>query len=97
MHKALHPNSDVDRLYLSRQDGPIGLRSREDVIKSEEINLGRNLKHSNERLLQGFKHVCILEFEKSLNKDDFKTSMREKRMEAWMGNKSTLSLLVICQ
>lgn len=57
----------------------------EDAIKSEENKLGWYLKHSNEKLLQGVKHVGILEFEKRCSKDDFKNSTRERRMEAWMG------------
>ena len=85
MHKGLHPKSDVDRLYLSRKDGGRGLMSCEHVIRSEENNLGWYLKHSKEGLLQGVKHVGILEFEKCCSKDDFKNAMREKRMEAWMG------------
>ena len=85
MHKGLHPKSDVDRRYLSRKDGGRGLLSCKDVIKSEENDLGWYLKPSNERLMQGVKHFGILEFEKSCTKDDFKKSMREKRMKAWMG------------
>ena len=85
MHKGLHPKSDIDRLYLSRKDGGRGLMSCEDTIKSEENNLGWYLKHSKEKLLQGVKHVGILEFEKSCSKTDFKTSIREKRLEVWMG------------
>ena len=59
--------------------------SCEDVIKSEENNLGWYHKHSNEGLLQGVKHIGILEFEKSCGKDDFKKSMREKIKEVWVG------------
>ena len=62
MHKGLHPKSDVDRLYLSRTDGGGGLMSCEHAIRSEENNLGWYLKHSKEGLLQGVKHVRILEF-----------------------------------
>ena len=85
MHKGLHPKSDVDGFYLSRKDGGRGLLSCEAVIKSEENNLGWYLKHSNDRQMQGVKHVGVLQFEKSCNKDDFKKSLREKRMKAWMG------------
>ena len=59
--------------------------SCEHVIRSEENNLGWYLKHSTEGLLEGIKHVGILEFGKSCSKDDFKNAIREKRMEAWMG------------
>ena len=32
MHKALYPRDDVDRLYVSRKDGEIGLASIEDSV-----------------------------------------------------------------
>ena len=32
MHKVLHPRDDVDRLYVSREEGGIGLVSIEDSI-----------------------------------------------------------------
>ena len=32
MHKALHPKSDVDRLYLPRKEGGRGLISVEDTV-----------------------------------------------------------------
>ena len=41
-------------------------------------NLGRYLKHSNESLLQGVKHVGVLEFEKSCSKNDFKKFYERK-------------------
>ena len=40
MHKALHPKSDVDRLYVSREEGGRGLMSCESTIRSDENNLG---------------------------------------------------------
>ena len=33
MHKALHPKSDVDRLYLPRLEGGRGLQSAQDNIR----------------------------------------------------------------
>ena len=96
IHKDLHSRSNIDRLYLCRKDEVSGLMSCEDVIKSEENYLGWYLKHSNERLLQGVKHVGILEFEKSCWKNDVRESMRERRKETWVGNKCMTSLLEIC-
>ena len=32
MHKVLHPRNDVDRLYVSRKAGGIGLASIEDSV-----------------------------------------------------------------
>ena len=39
MHEALHPKSDVDRVYLSREMGGKGLISCERCIRMDENNL----------------------------------------------------------
>jgi len=36
IHRGLHPRSDVDRLYLPRQKGGMGLCSVLDVVREEE-------------------------------------------------------------
>ncbi len=36
LHRAHHPQGDVDRLYVSRQKGGRGLQSIEDVVRREE-------------------------------------------------------------
>ena len=83
IHKGLHPKSDVDRLYVSRKEGGRGLVSCESTIRSEENNLGWYLKNSNENLLQGLKHVRILNYKESVSKKDFKKSPNENRVENW--------------
>ena len=40
MHGALHPKTDVDRVYLSRENGIRGLIICEGCIRMEENNLG---------------------------------------------------------
>ena len=47
MHGALHPKSDADRVYLSREMGGRGLISCEGCVKMEENNLGCHVKNSN--------------------------------------------------
>ena len=83
MHKGLHPKIDVDRLYVSRKEGGRGLVSCESTIRSEENNLGWYLKNSNENLLQGLKHVGILNYKESVSKKDFKKSPNENRVKNW--------------
>ena len=39
MHKALHPRDDVDRLYVSRTEGGIGLASIEDSFDTSKQRL----------------------------------------------------------
>ena len=83
MHKGLHPKSDIDRLFVCRKEGGRGLVSCESTTGSEENNLGWNLKNWNENLLQGVKHVTILEFGESVSKTDFKKPLNQKRIENW--------------
>ena len=40
MYGALHPKSDVDRLYMKRKEGGRDLMSEEWVVKVEENSLG---------------------------------------------------------
>ena len=40
MNKELHPRSDVDRLYVSRNEGGSGLIGCKMRLKSEENSLG---------------------------------------------------------
>ena len=40
MHGAVHPKSDIDRVYLSREMGGRGLISCERCIRMEENKLG---------------------------------------------------------
>ena len=70
MYKGLHPKSDVDRLYVSRKVGGRGLMSCESTIRNEKNNPGLYLKSSNEYLLQGVKHIGILNFRESVSKKD---------------------------
>ena len=53
IYGALHPKSDIDRLYLKRKHGGRGLISIEICVKSEENKLGLYVRGSNEMLLKG--------------------------------------------
>ncbi|KXJ19733.1 hypothetical protein AC249_AIPGENE21502 [Exaiptasia diaphana] len=51
MHKALHPKSDVDRLYLKRKDGGRGLLSIEDTVSLASVGLIKYIEKSEERII----------------------------------------------
>ena len=51
MHKAVHPKSNVDRLYISRNEGGRGLFSIEDTIETSKTGLKSYVQESKERLL----------------------------------------------
>ena len=52
IYGALHPKSDVDRLYLPRKEGGRGLISTEDCIKLAIRGLEVYVHRSEERLIQ---------------------------------------------
>ena len=52
IHGALHPRSNVSRLYLPRREGGRGLISVEDAINIEERNINVYVCQSQERLLK---------------------------------------------
>ena len=69
---ALHPKSDVDRVYLSRQKGGRGLISCKMCIKAEENNLAWYIRNSNEKLMAGVKKIKIFDTEGAKEKNAFK-------------------------
>ena len=59
MYGALHPKSDIDRLYLKQQHGGRGFISIETCVRSEESNLGMYMHELNEMLLKGVKKLVL--------------------------------------
>ena len=72
IYGALHPKSDIDRLYLKRKHGERRLISIEMCVRLEENNLSLYLRGSNEILLKGVKKFGIVETENLMKKEDFK-------------------------
>ena len=82
MHGTLHPKSDIDRVYLSREMGRREFKSCEECIRMEENNLGRYVWNSVEPLLQGMKVAETIEYNDTVNKKEFK--------QRWMWEKEKL-------
>ena len=55
MHRGLHPKSDVDMVYFSREMGGRGLISCEGCIRMKENNLRWYVRNSVEPLIEGVK------------------------------------------
>ena len=51
IYGALHPKSDVDRLYMPRKEGGRGLISIEDCVESAIRGLEVSVHRSEERLI----------------------------------------------
>ena len=60
MHRALHPQADVDRLYIKRAEGGRGMISVEDCVEIETNSLHQYIIESKEKLLKGVKDEGIL-------------------------------------
>ena len=83
MNGALHPKSDVDRLYVPRKKGGRGLVGCEECVRTEENNLGWYIQNSEEKLLQGVKAVGVIETVDVKSKDDFKEGFKSTKFNTW--------------
>ena len=86
MHGALHPKSDTDREYLSRELGGRGLISCEGCIRMEN-NLGRYVRNSVEPLIEGVKATETIEHNDTMNRKEFKQRWMREKKELWKNNR----------
>ena len=87
LYGALHPKSDVDRVYLARQKGGRGLISCEMCVKAEENNLAWYVRNSNERLMAGVRKIKILDSEGAKEKNEFKRDRQNASLNRWTEKK----------
>ena len=59
MHKALHPKSNVDRLYITRKEDGRRLKGVEEIVNLTNLGLENYMKASRERLLNAGRSVDI--------------------------------------
>ena len=78
MYGALHPKSDVDRLYMPRKEGGRGLISIEDCVELAIRGLGVYIHGSEERLIQAARGDKIDDLEAA---SVLKRSKKEKRLK----------------
>ena len=79
IHGALHPRSNISRLYLPRREGRRGLISDENAINTEERNINVCISQSQERLLKAAwerKNVDEIETPK-----EYKERIKRKRKQ----------------
>ncbi|CAB3978866.1 Hypothetical predicted protein [Paramuricea clavata] len=87
LYGALHPRSDIHRLYLPREKGGRGLISCEGCIRTEENSLGWYVKNSVEPLLQQVAKTGVIETERCETKENFKKKAVEELEKAWIDKK----------
>ena len=83
MHRALHPKSDIDRVYLRWEMGGRGLISCEGCIRMEENNLGWYVRNSVEPLIEDVKAAQTIEYNDTVNKKEFKQRWMNEKKELW--------------
>ena len=94
MYGALHPKSDVERLYVKRKEGGKGLMSVESCVREEENSLGFYVANSEEKLIKVVSAAKTINMEDTLrgrefknrqNKNVNKTGLKRKCMDSLSG------------
>ena len=90
MHGLLHPKSDADGVYLSREMGGRGFINCKGCIRMEENNLGWYVRNSVKPLIEGVKAAETIEYNNVVNKKEFreldegKEGTMEKQKNVWI-------------
>ena len=74
MYQALHPRSNVDRLYLPRSEGGKGLPSLEECVNAEKRSLGQYLKMNEDDWLRSAWEGGLIKKDEDLKVHREKTS-----------------------
>ena len=80
-HHALHPQSDVDRLYLPRQAGGRGLLQIRQTVEEEKRALNDYIKNSTEHALKAVSDEELLKVNES--KSEYYKKELKNRQERW--------------
>ena len=87
MFGALHPKSDVDRLYLARKRGGRGLMGCERCVQAEENSLGWYVRNTVEPLLIAAGRAKIVDVERSIETKDYKRREMMETENRWKDKK----------
>ena len=80
-HNAIHPRSNVDRIYLPRDKGGKGLKEIEDTVAEAVIDLHQYVKGSEEKILIAARKVNEINEEETVT--EFKERKQNERRERW--------------
>ena len=80
-HHALHPQSDVDKLYLPRQAGGRGLLQIRQTVEEEKRALNDYIKNSTEHALKAVFDDKLLKVNES--KSEYHKKKLKNRQERW--------------
>ena len=83
IYRALHPRSNVNRLYIRRKDGGRGLISIEDCVNSEKNNLAWYIKESVEPLLREVHMSNLIGIEDAKHPKELKSEISIEHKSGW--------------
>ena len=86
MYGALHPKSDVERLYKRKEKGR-GLMRVESCVREEENSLGFYVANSEENLIKGVSAAKTINMEDTLRSREFKNQIEQERKQNWIEKK----------
>ena len=81
IYKALHPQADVDGLYVPQRDGGIGLFSISDVVHLEKHSLSLYVQRCEEPIMSKIHSFSVLYVRSPSNLS--KSAMRAAHCEQW--------------
>ena len=87
MHGALHPKSDIDRVYLSREMGGRRLINCEGSVRVKKNNLGWYVRNLVEPLIEGVKAAEEIGYNDTVSKKEFKQRWVNEKKELWKGRR----------
>ena len=87
IHGALHPKSDIDRVYLSREMGGRRLINCEGSVRMKKNNLGWYVRNLVEPLIEGVKAAEEIGYNDTVSKKEFKPRWMNEKKKLWKGKR----------
>ena len=87
IYGAMHPKSDVDRLYITIKEGGRRLCSIEYAVRGEENSLGYYVANSEETLMRGVWVAGTIKTEGTINSNELTRQRAEERRKKFLEKK----------
>ena len=81
-HSALHPKSNVIRLYMKRKNGGRGLTGIEECVASEVRNLDEYIANSKEEILSFVANEVPLQPDDIEGKNEYSSRIQKEKLDA---------------
>ena len=85
MYGAFHPKSNVNRLYLARQEGGRGLIGVEDTVRREENSLCWYIMNNDYEIMRSVEKEGILKNNEIKDPNVWKRQINEQHKSGWVG------------